>query len=261
MKSSIRTMAEKFSRGIVLRRRLPPEFGRLPIYVSPEGGGLRYWRRNLRRADPQLLALATEFVALDSTIWDIGANVGLFTFAAAARSGPKGFILAVEPDVDNCRLLLLSHARALSARAPVAPVTVLSVAVHEPGMRFARFVVAARARASNALAGFGRSQVGAVREERDVVLVTLDELLDHYLEPRLIKIDVEGAEASILLGAKRLLESARPVLLIEVGSESRDAVRSILRAARYRILDGAKPPAERADLDTPPWNCIAIPVP
>src|SRR5258708_33765123 len=103
---SLRGLAEKLSRGIVLARRLPGDMGGGRIYVAPQSGGLKMWRRDVRRMDPTLLALATEFVAAGSKVWDIGANVGLFTFSAAHRAGPAGSVLSVEPDIDNVRLLL-----------------------------------------------------------------------------------------------------------------------------------------------------------
>jgi hypothetical protein len=39
---NLRHLAERFSRGVILRRHLPAQFQSLPLYVSPEAG-LRYW--------------------------------------------------------------------------------------------------------------------------------------------------------------------------------------------------------------------------
>ena len=50
-RTSLRRWAEHFSRGVVLRRRLPHEFLSLPIYVSPEAG-LQYWRRDWEHWTP-----------------------------------------------------------------------------------------------------------------------------------------------------------------------------------------------------------------
>jgi hypothetical protein len=57
---NLRRWAEYFSRGIVLRRRLPDEFRNLPIYVSPEAG-LRYWL-GLGKVDAMLCRMARELV-------------------------------------------------------------------------------------------------------------------------------------------------------------------------------------------------------
>jgi FkbM family methyltransferase len=52
-------------------------------------------------------------------------------------------------------------------------------------------------------------------DQREVECTTLDELFgDHSVE--FIKIDVEGGEYRVLLGAKKLLESGKPKVLMEV---------------------------------------------
>ena len=71
---TFRRLVEYLSRGVVLRRRLPARFGRLPIYVTPEAG-LRYWLA-MSRVDPVLYGMAEELVKPSSVVWDVGANVG-----------------------------------------------------------------------------------------------------------------------------------------------------------------------------------------
>src|SRR4030095_9196737 len=87
----------RLSRGIVVRRRLPARFGGRVLYVSPDAS-LRFWRRGIQTTDPGLLALCEEVVAPGQCVWDVGANVGVFAFAAAHLAGPSGTVLAVEPD-------------------------------------------------------------------------------------------------------------------------------------------------------------------
>jgi hypothetical protein len=48
-------------------------------------------------------------------------------------------------------------------------------------------------------------------------VTTLDELVDrHGLAPDVVKIDVEGHEAKVLVGAERTIERFRPRLIVEV---------------------------------------------
>src|SRR5687767_87149 len=166
----LRTLAERVSRGVVFRRRLPKRFRRLPIFVTPDAG-LRFWRRNLDVADSQLFDWASEFVHAGDVVWDIGANVGLFSFASAVRAGSSGRVYAVEPDLWLATLLRRSASLTDYSRAPVE---ILPVAISDK-IGLARFRIAARGRCANSLedAG-GSSQAGGVRETGWVATVTLD---------------------------------------------------------------------------------------
>src|SRR5437764_9039310 len=114
---AIRGIVERFGRRVVFKRRLPAEFGRLAVLVSPEAG-LKFWRRDLSKTDPLLLRACRELVRPGDVVWDIGANVGLFSFAAAALAGPHGRVLAVEADTWLVDLLRRS-ARQHRTKAPV----------------------------------------------------------------------------------------------------------------------------------------------
>jgi hypothetical protein len=61
--------------------------------------------------------------------------------------------------------------------------------------------------------------------------------------PDFVKIDVEGAEESVLRGADRLLREARPTLLTEVRvGESCEHVPALLRERGYRQVPLASGP-------------------
>ena len=85
-----RRLLERSMRRLVFRRRLPAEFENAVLYVSP-AAGLRYIFRPMANIDPPLLMAAQTLVfKRDDVIWDIGANVGLFSLAAAVRAGDRG---------------------------------------------------------------------------------------------------------------------------------------------------------------------------
>jgi hypothetical protein len=89
--------------------------------------------------------------------------------------------------------------------------------------------------------------------------VRLDDLLLVSREPKLVKIDVEGAEAMALRGARALLRDARPVLYCEVGEEQNTEVTCILREAGYVLFDGDCRAAQRVPRDRCVFNTLAIP--
>ena len=251
----IRPWIEKLSRDRVVRRRLPAEAGGHALFVSPDAA-LKLWRRDLRRADPELFDLARELVQPGDTVWDVGANVGLFAFAAAFAAGASGRVLAVEVDDWLAGLLRRSAQTAPPAYAPVA---VLAAAVADRSA-IVELHIASRGRAGNHLADVsGSTQTGGHRETRPVVAVTLDGLLDAFPPPRLLKIDVEGAEALCLRGAGRLLAEIRPTLLCEVTAENTAAVGEILHRHAYTLYDAAQPGARRQPIDRPVWNTLARP--
>lgn len=251
----LRTLAERASRGIVLRRRLPERFGGLPIFVTPDAG-LRFWRPGLSGADPQLFDWATEFVNRGDVVWDVGANVGLFSFAAAARAGSTGSVYAVEADLWLAGLLRRSASLPGSGRAPVE---VLPLAISDR-IGLSRFQIAARGRCTNFLeeAG-GNAHAGGTRETGWVPTFTLDWLADRLPPPKVVKIDVEGAEYLALKGAERLLSEIRPLVICEVGVE-KARVRDLLTHHRYEIFNAGVPGPRREPVRELPFNVLARPV-
>jgi len=186
---SFRRLAERMSRGVVLRRRLPSKFGRLPIYVSPEAG-LRYWSA-MSRVDPTLYRMVEELVKPGVTVWDLGANVGLFSFCAAALSGPSGFVLSVEPDLWLAQLVGRSSRELTLGRNKCSRVQVLCASISDSN-RVTELSVSERARSSNLLVdAFGSTQALGSRYTQLTVSLTLDSLLEHFPPPSVLKIDVK----------------------------------------------------------------------
>jgi hypothetical protein len=94
---SVRSTLERITGQWRFKRRLPASFGRAPLWVSPSSG-LRYLLKPMTAIDPELLGLIQEFVRPGDCVWDVGANVGLFSVAAARIAGRQGRVVAVEPD-------------------------------------------------------------------------------------------------------------------------------------------------------------------
>ena len=248
---SIRGTAERLTHHLVLRRRLPEPFRDVRIRVSSEAG-LRYLKPSLRHVDPSLLGLVDEFVKPGAVVWDIGANVGLFAFAAAHRAGREGRVIAVDPDAYNVGLLRRSAA---GQPATSAEVTVVPCAISDR-TGVVSFQIAARNRSTNAMVGYGTTQMGGVREVQTVPTLTLDLLADFFPSPDVIKIDVEAAEIAALSGASRVL-AKRPIILCEVAGETAEGVAEILRPLGYHFYDGDKP-SPRSAVGLPPVSLVAL---
>ncbi len=254
--SVVRDVAERLSRGRVFRRRLPQRLGGAQFYASPECG-LRYLRPDLEKVDPTLLGLAAELVKPGAVVWDIGANLGLFSFAAAGLAGPQGRVFAIEPDTYLVGLLRRS---AQLQNEHAAPVEVIPCAVSEV-LSVATFNIARRARASNFLSGYGTSQTGGVRESQRALTITLDWLATQIPSPSLIKIDAEGADLRVLEGASELLRRQRPRLIFEGRQPIAEQAAAFLLPLGYTLFDGDLPPAQRRPLSQAVLCTLAVPAP
>jgi FkbM family methyltransferase len=254
MESIARAMLERAARSWVFQRRLPSDFGRASLFVTPSAG-LKYLFKASEKLDPPLLRNVTELIRENDVVWDIGANVGLFSFTAAARAGRGGRVVAFEPDMWLTQLLRRSCALQppSSANVTVVPVAVASDVSLRP------FQIARRSRAANAFAGYGSSQMGGVSEEQMVPAFNLDWLLAALPAPRVIKCDVEGAEAEVFRDQSKILDGIRPVIVCEVSNENAAAITRLFRGKAYHLYDGERPLAGSKEIELASWNTVALP--
>jgi len=99
------------------------------------------------------------------------------------------------------------------------------------------------------------------RTEVTVGATTLDAEMRDFKEPAVILIDVEGAEALVLKGGKRYIETARPLIIFEYNDVSRkffslDTISTILGESYtlYRLRHDGR--LDRSFEST--WNCVAV---
>lgn len=251
----LRDVAKALSRGVLVRRRLPAQFGGAHILLSPESQ-LKYLLPSLGGFDRNLLAIALETIQHDSVVWDVGANVGVFTFASAGLAR-DGRVVAFEPDPFLLHALMRS--RSLRQNRHLHVDIVSGALFDRTGI--ATLQIQSAGRASNTLAESGgdRPPSGRVLSELFVPTATLDSMLDHVPAPTVLKIDVEGAEHAVLRGAKRILSAVRPVLIIEVGQSSAAAVSELLRQENYALFDARLPPSQRTPMQVCSFDTLALP--
>lgn len=247
----VRSTAERWSRNSSFMARLPQQFGRRPIYLSA-ANHLAVLKPGEAKFEEYLLGFATRFVDPGSIAWDIGANMGMFTFPAAHIAAS---VIAFEPDPFN--LLLLQRSAAAN---PDLDVTIIPAAVAEE-VGTGRLQIPERGRSANALeGGASGSQMGGVRETMTVMTVSLDWMLERFPAPHFIKCDAEGAEVWILQGATELLAKARPVINMEMPCENAATCADIYRRNDYVVFDARAaidPAKPLAKLDA--WETLAIP--
>jgi FkbM family methyltransferase len=207
-----------------LLRRTPPFEGKGRVFS--------YWLRTRsgrrRRVLPGGLEIALDMtVPYEATVWigweerddlmalskllragdtfvDCGANIGLWSLVAAPLVGPEGHVVAFEPNPQTATRLA-AHA----AQSPVIEVHAAAVSEKsgtltlDPGDHHNTTHISASGTLS-------------------APAVTLDATLKGA--PSGIKIDVEGFELPVLLGARETL-SHRPWIIVEFNREHTDAQR------------------------------------
>lgn len=249
----IRRTIRRLSRNRVLRKRLPAEFGGTSLFCSPEAM-LSMWKPGWGSDQAvDLFEWVRRFVIPGENVWDLGANQGIFTFAAAGKVGSNATVVGFEPDHFLLGLLDRTSSNSSSSSAEVI---VLPMAVGAE-VSLATFEIAATDRTLNHLASSnGNPHTGGARQRRMVPLATLDWLAERLPPPGLIKVDVEGAEVDVLRGGTRLLETHRPRIIIEVAPENCAAVKDILAKHSYVLADVRQPDVM---IESPAWNTYAVP--
>ena len=169
-------------------------------------------------------------------VLDIGANVGDWTIAMAARVGPLGKVIAFEP-VPYLAQTIVKTARV--NRHGWVEVQQLALGATDGSTEF-----------SVERANSGGSRIGRV--EGDFSHTTVEtKRLDTFFASRadlsridFVKIDVEGFEEAVLQGARGSLARFRPGLLFESGLESaeqRKSIHELLNGIDYEPVGAAVP--------------------
>lgn len=203
------------------------------------------------------------------TFVDIGANVGWFTILAADKVGAGGRVHSFEPRTQTHGLLTRSiadngfedrctvHKLALGAEKTETRLVWMPDTENPGGSRLVR-------------------DAGEFVDNMDgegVKMAPLDSI-DIQGKVPVMKLDVEGAEAMVLSGAREFLARHRPVILTEVFGFALRHVSKIdvpefvelIESNGYRIHGLAKtkigkPITDLAKLETPgPISCVLVPV-
>lgn len=209
LKHRILTYANKIAPAVFpFRRTLPTYYEGYWFWLARQG-----WTSLYLGYEPYMAETIRSNLTRGDTFWDVGANVGLFSLLAARIVGPTGNVVSFEPATEVFQLLCRNAEHSgpicslqfgignIDGSAPMSVQGITSAG------SFVKEVVA--------LARHYYPDV-PVREEF-VEVRKLDTLLsDLKPPPTLVKIDIEGFEVEALRGASLLIQTARPVLIIEI---------------------------------------------
>jgi FkbM family methyltransferase len=156
--------------------------------------------------EPHLTAVFERYCRPGMTVVDVGANLGYFSLLASKLVGPAGRVVALEPNSENCRLLLSSLRLNGTSNVDLLPVA----ADEAPGWAYYATHVGSNGGLvddDNLLSRFGTV----------VPTFRLDDLVDRKVD--FLKMDVEGAEGRVVHGATRIIEKDRPIVTTELKEE------------------------------------------
>lgn len=196
--------------------------------------------------EPEIVHLMHRVLQPDDVVVDGGANVGFFTCLMSQLVGKSGLVYAVEPAPANIRKLEhnLANNKVSNVRVVKSP---LYSSHAEVTLHLAQHTGFNSLEASE-------HTVGRMK----TVATTIDAMLDGQV-PKLIKLDIEGAELHALMGAtvsKRRTFSGTdwqcPYIVVEVNQEAlkrfghdRKTIRKFLEESGYEMwilqIDGRFP--------------------
>ncbi|MGQ9635776.1 MAG: FkbM family methyltransferase [Bryobacteraceae bacterium] len=200
-----------------------------------------YWFYGGEREKRSMLFIRV-LIAADDVVLDVGGHIGYMAMYFGSLVGPHGRVFTFEPGTNN-----LPYIRRNVSHARYSNVLLVEKAVGaENG--FTRFFLEDITGQNNSLLqDYPAFRLNAMSHglvprvaECQVQVVTLDSFVEHTrVQPRFIKIDVEGAEYLVLRGMQRILAADRPFLMVEITHQS-DEVFQVLRHAGYVLLDEQK---------------------
>lgn len=188
-------------------------------YFNAYGKAFKTVRRNVlsKKFEPEVFVL-DQLVSEGDIVIDAGASYGRYAYAFAKLVGEKGRVYCFEPGHDSHAVLkkvmafhrfknVLVVKKALSDREGTSRLTIplKRGAGDRPGLSLAYL------------------SSGKVAHSKQEVVETCT--IDDFCSKRnighvdFIKCDVEGGELLILKGAKRVLESSKPIVLCEINDD------------------------------------------
>lgn len=171
-------------------------------------------------------AFLAKLLAPGDVVVEVGANIGAHTIGLAKTVGAEGTVVAIEPHPSHFQLLSanialnsLDNVQAfnLAAGANQGSINLPEVDFTRPG-------------------NLGIIELSLDATGEEVMMATLDDLLK-LDKCKLIKIDVEGMEREVVLGAKAIIERCQPAIYVENDRKDKSpALISALLDLGYRLF-------------------------
>jgi FkbM family methyltransferase len=197
-----------------------------------------YWYFGKSREQESML-MFEKLIREGDTVIEVGGHIGFITQYFSKLVAQQGQVVVFEPGLNNIRYTKQNVRGLLNT-------TLEYKAVSSKDGTATFYEDNVTGQNNSLLSDYKNADLVAkshgetlVRTPREVEVVTLDSYVDsHGLKPDFLKIDVEGCEYEVLLGATETLRSVR-ALMIECTMQH-DAVTKLLRDAGFSMIDEHK---------------------
>ena len=218
--------------GILMTGRLDYPKAEISMVLDSE---MQIWRLKACKNEPETVNWIEKYMKQGETFYDIGANVGAYSFVARAVGGKNSLVYAFEPSfstcaslseniiLNNCQGEIIPLGIALSDKTGLTP---LIYANTEAGSSMHSLADSAEAGSVFQLA----------------ISYRLDDLINTFKLrfPNHIKIDVDGVESEVVAGAGKILSDKNlRSMLIEIDEklEAHRKIFDITRSAGFKIAE------------------------
>ncbi len=157
--------------------------------------------------EPEISQFLYNSLHEDSSFVDVGANFGYFTILAASKIGnsSSGHVISIEPNPKALSLLRKN----ISINWSMAPISLYAAAASDQSGRVKLFVPNDRA----SCASFQEDEL-LDNIQIEVDTVRIDDLITGGRPLDFLKIDAEGAEYQVLIGAKETIARSPGLVLV-----------------------------------------------
>ena len=180
------------------------------------------------------LKLLRTYVKKGAVAFDIGANIGCFTFTMSRLAGREGAVIACEPIADNLKKLMYAkHGLGLDN------VTIEPVAVSNSKGTCHMAIPLLKGIPKKTRSYIDINSQGGIEQ------TTVQHLFEKHKLSKIdfIKCDVEGAEKLVFQGAAKLIKEHRPIVLCEIqdhhskrfGTSANETMWLIRDLGRYEV--------------------------
>lgn len=204
------------------------------LFTSPNY--LNHWRlKTFSSKEPETLDWIDNLKE-GALLWDIGANVGLYSIYAAKVKKCK--VYSFEPSVFNLELLARNaFINGLSSNISIVPLPLsMEIGINKLNMSSTSWGGAISTFGTNAIGHDGKPMKKVF--EFSTLGITMDYAVDflNIPQPDYIKMDVDGIEHLILMGGEKVLKNVNGVI-IEIND---DFIDQGVTASQLLIASGLK---------------------